>query len=200
MNGFMYGNTYDDMERYERQSVFPKLLCGNAEDFSLANTNFNRDAVKAGTGRRTLGGCLDENSHCYTLEVSFFSYQSTTGQAMPYTEEGYMKLGRNLARTFVDYYKLAGVVSAKPSSSIVPKPGAYRIRDRNVQERSNTDSQFEEKPPQSSQDDRSTVSSRRQYLYSRPSDLSINSTNTFSDVSTNIRLQLRERERDRKQY
>ncbi|XP_052255963.1 cytosolic carboxypeptidase 6-like isoform X3 [Dreissena polymorpha] len=145
MNGFMYGNTYDDMERYERQSVFPKLLCGNAEDFSLANTNFNRDAVKAGTGRRTLGGCLDENSHCYTLEVSFFSYQSTTGQAMPYTEEGYMKLGRNLARTFVDYYKLAGVVSAKPSSSIVPKPGAYRIRDRNVQERSNTDSQFEEK-------------------------------------------------------
>jgi len=52
MNGFMYGNTFEDMERYERQSVFPKLLCGNAEDFSLANTNFNRDAVKAGTGRR----------------------------------------------------------------------------------------------------------------------------------------------------
>lgn len=52
MNGFMYGNTYDDIDRYERQSVFPKLLCANAEDFSLANTNFNRDAVKAGTGRR----------------------------------------------------------------------------------------------------------------------------------------------------
>ena len=48
----MYGNTYEDMERYERQSVFPKLLCANAEDFSLNNTNFNRDAVKAGTGRR----------------------------------------------------------------------------------------------------------------------------------------------------
>ncbi|KAH9496584.1 Cytosolic carboxypeptidase 6 [Bulinus truncatus] len=53
MNGFMYGNIYDDVERYERQSVFPKLLCGNAEDFSLTNTNFNRDAVKAGTGRRS---------------------------------------------------------------------------------------------------------------------------------------------------
>ncbi|RUS80951.1 hypothetical protein EGW08_011271 [Elysia chlorotica] len=121
MNGFMYGNIYDDAERYERQSVFPKLLCSNAEDFSLSNTNFNRDAVKAGTGRRTLGSCLDE-SHCYTLEVSFFSYQTnTTGQSMPYTEEAYMKLGRNLARTFLDYYKLTGFISAKPSSSVVPK-------------------------------------------------------------------------------
>ena len=52
MNGFMYGNIYDDIERYEKQSIFPKLLGANAEDFSLANTNFNRDAVKAGTGRR----------------------------------------------------------------------------------------------------------------------------------------------------
>ncbi len=52
MNGFMYGNVYDDMTRYERQAIFPKLLCANAEDFSLGNTNFNRDAVKAGTGRR----------------------------------------------------------------------------------------------------------------------------------------------------
>jgi len=52
MNGFMYGNVYEDINRYERQAIFPKLLCQNAEDFSLANTNFNRDAVKAGTGRR----------------------------------------------------------------------------------------------------------------------------------------------------
>ena len=52
MNGFMYGNVYEDITRYERQAIFPKLLCQNAEDFSLANTNFNRDAVKAGTGRR----------------------------------------------------------------------------------------------------------------------------------------------------
>ncbi|GFO21059.1 cytosolic carboxypeptidase 6-like isoform x1 [Plakobranchus ocellatus] len=32
-----------------------------------------------------------------------------------------MKLGRNLARTFLDYYKLTGFISAKPSSSLVPK-------------------------------------------------------------------------------
>lgn len=197
MNGFMYGNTYDDMDRYERQSVFPKLLCANAEDFSLANTNFNRDAVKAGTGRRTLGGCLDESSHCYTLEVSFYSYQtSSTGQAMPYTEEGYMKLGRNLARTFIDYYKLAQVISQKPSSSIVPKPLAYR-RDRNIPDRSNSEPQYDDKQPTSSQEDRYSGARRS---YNRPSDLTINSTNSFNDVSTNIRLQLRDREKDRRQY
>ncbi|KAK2179282.1 hypothetical protein NP493_500g02012 [Ridgeia piscesae] len=52
MNGFMYGNIYEDMARFEKQMLFPKLLCSNAEDFSLPNTSFNRDAVKAGTGRR----------------------------------------------------------------------------------------------------------------------------------------------------
>ena len=84
--GFMYGNIYDDEERFERQAVFPKLLAQHAEDFSWVSsksiayvphvvmfpslpsllpfpsfsllpllqskTSFNRDAVKAGTGRR----------------------------------------------------------------------------------------------------------------------------------------------------
>lgn len=52
MNGFMYGNIYEDSNRYERQAIFPKLLCSNADDFSMSNTSFNKDAVKAGTGRR----------------------------------------------------------------------------------------------------------------------------------------------------
>ncbi|RMC08661.1 hypothetical protein DUI87_14909 [Hirundo rustica rustica] len=34
MNGFMYGNIFEDEERFQRQAVFPKLLCQNAEDFS----------------------------------------------------------------------------------------------------------------------------------------------------------------------
>ena len=52
MNGFMYGNIYEDSNRYERQAIFPKLLCSNADDFSMNSTSFNKDAVKAGTGRR----------------------------------------------------------------------------------------------------------------------------------------------------
>jgi hypothetical protein len=30
----MYGNIYDDEERFERQADFPKLLAKHAEDFS----------------------------------------------------------------------------------------------------------------------------------------------------------------------
>ncbi|CAD5111938.1 DgyrCDS1200 [Dimorphilus gyrociliatus] len=123
MSGFMYGNTYDDVSRCERQAIFPKLLCQNAEDFSIQNTNFNRDAMKAGTGRRTLGGILDENSYCYTLEVSFYSYtpaNSSTLQPIPYTEDAYQKLGRNVVRTFIDYYKSTGYIPTKPSSGLTP--------------------------------------------------------------------------------
>ncbi|KAJ1064458.1 hypothetical protein K5549_017149, partial [Capra hircus] len=111
MNGFMYGNIFEDEERFQRQAVFPKLLCQNAEDFSYSSTSFNRDAVKAGTGRRFLGGLLDHTSYCYTLEVSFYSYIiGGTTAAVPYTEEAYMKLGRNVARTFLDYYRLNPMV------------------------------------------------------------------------------------------
>uniref|UniRef100_A0A8V1A210 AGBL carboxypeptidase 4 n=1 Tax=Gallus gallus TaxID=9031 RepID=A0A8V1A210_CHICK len=111
MNGFMYGNIFENEERFQRQAVFPKLLCQNAEDFSYSSTSFNRDAVKAGTGRRFLGGLLNDTSYCYTLEVSFYSYiVGGTTAAVPYTEEAYMKLGRNVARTFLDYYRLNSLV------------------------------------------------------------------------------------------
>ncbi|XP_007435660.2 cytosolic carboxypeptidase 6-like [Python bivittatus] len=88
MNGFMYGNIFEDEERFHRQVIFPKLLCQNAEDFSFSSTSFNRDAVKAGTGRRFLGGLLDDTSYCYTLEVSFYSYiVGGTTSTVPYSEE-----------------------------------------------------------------------------------------------------------------
>ncbi|TGZ50862.1 hypothetical protein CRM22_010768 [Opisthorchis felineus] len=110
LNGFMYGNVFEDEERAGRQAVFPNLLSQFAEDFSLPQTNFNCDAVKAGTGRRTLGGILDNHTMCYTLEVSFFSYTNVlTGEMVPYTEEKYARLGRNLARTFHEYYAKQGL-------------------------------------------------------------------------------------------
>uniref|UniRef100_A0A3B3ILS5 AGBL carboxypeptidase 4 n=1 Tax=Oryzias latipes TaxID=8090 RepID=A0A3B3ILS5_ORYLA len=111
LNGFMYGNVFEDEERVQRQAVFPRLLCQNAPDFSFSNTSFNRDVVKAGTGRRFLGGLLDDTSYCYTLEVSFYSFMTAGSTApVPYTEETYMKLGRNVARTFLDYYKLSNLI------------------------------------------------------------------------------------------
>lgn len=51
--------------------------------------------MKAGTGRRFLGGLLDHTSYCYTLEVSFYSYViGGTTAAVPYTEEACI-LGRS---------------------------------------------------------------------------------------------------------
>uniref|UniRef100_H2YNR8 Cytosolic carboxypeptidase 6 n=1 Tax=Ciona savignyi TaxID=51511 RepID=H2YNR8_CIOSA len=121
-NCFMYGNIYDDEDRFQRQAVFPKLMCSNAEDFSYANTAFNRDVVKAGTGRRFLGGILDESSYCYTLEVSFYNYNNgLSSNPIPYTEETYMRIGRNLAKTFTDYYKLTSQVVPKPTASSFTK-------------------------------------------------------------------------------
>ncbi|KAL2090083.1 hypothetical protein ACEWY4_014771 [Coilia grayii] len=90
MNGFMYGNVFEEEERVQRQAVFPRLLCHNAPDFSFSSTSFNRDVVKAGTGRRFLGGLLDDSSYCYTLEVSFYSYIMAGSSApVPYTEDTY---------------------------------------------------------------------------------------------------------------
>ena len=63
--------------------ILPLLSC-----LLQSSTSFNRDAVKAGTGRRFLGGLLDHTSYCYTLEVSFYSYIiGGTTAAVPYTEE-----------------------------------------------------------------------------------------------------------------
>ena len=62
-----------------------------------------------------------------------------------------MKLGRNVVRTFLDYYKLTGGISAKPSSSVVPKPGSLRHRDRQPSERATSETsvrQFDNFPGQ----------------------------------------------------
>lgn len=132
-NCFMYGNIYDEEERFQRQAIFPRLMCSNADDFSFANTAFNRDVVKAGTGRRFLGGILDESSHCYTLEVSFYSYYNgLSPNPVPYTEESYYRVGRNLAKTFADYYKLSSQPAPKPSM------GFIREKDRPTSNKTKT--------------------------------------------------------------
>ncbi|CAK8689718.1 unnamed protein product [Clavelina lepadiformis] len=127
-NCFMYGNIYDDEDRFQRQAVFPRLMCSNAEDFSFANTAFNRDVVKAGTGRRFLGGILDESSYCYTLEVSFYNFfNGLSPNPIPYTEETYMRVGRNLAKTFMDYYKLGSQLAPKPTGSSNPARCVFMV-------------------------------------------------------------------------
>lgn len=131
-NSFMYGNLYDDEQRLERQMVFPRLLFNNAGDFSLSNTSLNRDAAKAGTGRRYLGNSLNTAAHCYTLEVSFAGYVTGYGQVTrPYTDDMYHRLGRQVAKTFFDFYKLnPSVLNACLNSSCEEKSTKHVTEDK----------------------------------------------------------------------
>ena len=74
--------------------------------FSLANSRICCDPSKGGTGRRSLPEILEEGTHCYTLEVSFFCYTSPGSRPTPYTQQSYMEIGRHCALSFVEYYRL----------------------------------------------------------------------------------------------
>ncbi|XP_023290515.1 cytosolic carboxypeptidase 6 [Orussus abietinus] len=108
---FVYGNAYDDVYRYERHVVLPKILAQLAEDYEAGYTMYNQDPRKAGTARRFLCQLLSERVNCYTVHVSMYGYARKGAPGiLPYTEEGYFRLGRNLGRVFLDYYKLLGLI------------------------------------------------------------------------------------------
>ncbi|XP_046745556.1 cytosolic carboxypeptidase 6 [Diprion similis] len=108
---FVYGNTYDDVYRYERHTVLPKLLAQHAEDYEASNTMYNQDPSKSGTARRYLCSILSDRVNCYTIQVSMYGYcRKGSPGILPYTEEGYYRVGRNLGRAFLEYYKLTGLI------------------------------------------------------------------------------------------
>ncbi|XP_032686255.1 cytosolic carboxypeptidase 6 isoform X2 [Odontomachus brunneus] len=122
---FVYGSTYEDVYRYERHIVLPKLLAQHAEDYELGNTMYNQDHNKAGTARRYLCSILKEHVNCYSIEVSMYGYNKKGMPGiMPYTEESYYRLGRNLARVFLEYYKLTGLIP----SGLPDQPSNRRTR------------------------------------------------------------------------
>lgn len=89
MNGsFIYGNTYEDVYRYERHLVFPKLLTSNADDFVTENMMFNADEKKCGSARRFCCERLTDSINSYTLQISMGGYFLRGNKALvPYTEE-----------------------------------------------------------------------------------------------------------------
>ncbi|KAJ8923551.1 hypothetical protein NQ315_010129 [Exocentrus adspersus] len=108
---FVYGNTYEDVYRYERHILFPKLLATTSDDYIAENTMFNSDNNKIGTARRYLCSLLNDKVNCYTFEVSIFGYKLKGSEiTIPYTEESYMRCGRNLVRTFLEYYHNIGAI------------------------------------------------------------------------------------------
>jgi cytosolic carboxypeptidase protein 6 len=105
-NSFMYCNSTSDRALAERESLFPRMLDLNSTDFSFQQTKADSDPNKEGTGRRALGQMLSPGVRCYTLEVSFYASTNSACKLVPYTQQSYMELGRNVALTFIDLYKL----------------------------------------------------------------------------------------------
>ena len=55
----------------------------------------------------------EKNALCYTLEGSFYASTNSACKLVPYTQQSYMELGRNVALTFMDLYKLPGASNQK---------------------------------------------------------------------------------------
>lgn len=88
IGSFVYGNSYEDVYRYERHLVFPKLLSSNALDFSADNMMFNADERKSGTARRFCCEKLSDTVNAYTLQVSMYGYKTKGNDIiMQYSEE-----------------------------------------------------------------------------------------------------------------
>lgn len=86
---FIYGNTYEDVYRYERHLVFPKLLASNSDDFAGVNMMFNADERKTGSSRRFCCERLSDTINSYTLEVSMCGYYLKGSDIVAqYTEDG----------------------------------------------------------------------------------------------------------------
>ena len=123
---FVYGNSYDDVYRYERHIVFPKILAQNCEDFNATNTIYNADCKKSGSVRRHMTTYLSHEVNTYTLEVSLLGFEDKEKrQIIPYTDDLYARVGRNISRAMWDYYKIVGTIPLEDSSdeeSGIPKP------------------------------------------------------------------------------
>ncbi|CAI2325468.1 unnamed protein product [Caenorhabditis sp. 36 PRJEB53466] len=129
-NCFLYGNvslTAVEEKSTSRQLWLPHLLAELSEDYSLEYTQFNTDAEKAGTGRRTMGDLL--SCLCYTLEVSFFSYRHADSgngaqHCTPYLQYKYEALGESFCRALLNFYEadcgLRDVALARPFKSFLP--------------------------------------------------------------------------------
>ncbi|XP_065084431.1 cytosolic carboxypeptidase 6-like isoform X2 [Ochlerotatus camptorhynchus] len=142
---FIYGSTYDNVYRYERHLVFPKLFAAKCEDFCQEHMMFNADDRKSGTARRFFVEALSDNVNTYTLEVSMCGYYLNDSNLLTqYTEDGYMRIGRNLARSFLEYYRFTNILPIPPVDELRPRKG--RPRTHRPRARSRTRSEVRLRP------------------------------------------------------
>ena len=108
MNAFCYVNLLKDNEALMLESLqFLRLLSTSCSMFSLSASRVCSDPAKTGTGRVALQQVVEEKTHCYTLEVSFFGYHTMGTRVVPFTQQSYLAIGRAVAATFSDFYKIS---------------------------------------------------------------------------------------------
>ena len=146
---FVIGNAYDDVYRFERHSVFPKILSQICPDYSTENAIYNNDEEKAGSIRRYFCHCdqVSPEVNTYTVEVSMLGYKELE-TTVPYTDDTYCRIGRNMARSMWDYYKILGTIPLGSSDYTAPGIAVrsfnlYRLREIENQRIKSADS-FEE--------------------------------------------------------
>lgn len=155
MNGtFVCGSTYEDVYRFERHLVFPRLFAANAYDYISINTTFNADERKAGTARRFCCERLSDTVNAYSLEISTAGYILKDNKTKTtYLEDGCKifhwthiydlntfysfsdsRFGRNIARTLLQYYRFINVLPIPIAPEINPKgktrPKTHLSRDK----------------------------------------------------------------------
>lgn len=122
-NAFMFVNSNNDERKDQAAMLFPRLVAIADRSFSAQASRFCREPSKLGTGRRALGEFLHVAPNCYTLEVSMYCTVDAKQRIVPYTEESYLELGRNIAATFGDFYRVDPCASA-PHPAPAPAPPA----------------------------------------------------------------------------
>ncbi|XP_066958146.1 cytosolic carboxypeptidase-like protein 5 isoform X1 [Macrobrachium rosenbergii] len=107
---FIYGNSYDDVYRHERHIVFPKMMSYACEDYCHDNTIYNKDPAKSQTARRWLCQNLKDSSNVYSIHTSIYGYKNSRGVIIPYSEESYIRTGKNIVMAVLDYYQFLGLI------------------------------------------------------------------------------------------
>eukprot|EP01063_Lacrimia_lanifica_P005148 TRINITY_DN12961_c0_g1_i2.p1 TRINITY_DN12961_c0_g1~~TRINITY_DN12961_c0_g1_i2.p1 ORF type:complete len:447 (+),score=182.22 TRINITY_DN12961_c0_g1_i2:136-1476(+) len=121
-NAFMFVNSSCNLqgssieETARHAMIYPRMLGATDKTFSVPSSRFCREPSKLGTGRRALGEVLHVAPHCSAMEVSMYCWQDAKQRLIPYTEEQYLELGKNIAVTFIDFYKLGSLLAPAPQA------------------------------------------------------------------------------------
>lgn len=99
-SSFFYGCT--DPKDPTKSRLLPYILSKITDMFSFESSRFTIHKSKESTARVALWREY-KIPNIFTLEASFFGYDSSDGKTLPYTPTDYMSIGRSLCRSICVY-------------------------------------------------------------------------------------------------